>query len=93
MQFSGSGTREVDLGGKTVIPGLVDSHLHQLRGALNAQHVPLLDARSIEDVVAAIEQRVSETSSGEWVQASSAWHEPVGGGPASHQVGFGPGLA
>lgn len=77
MQFSGSGTREVDLGGKTVIPGLVDSHLHQLRGALNAQHVPLLDARSIEDVVAAIEQRVSETSSGEWVQASSAWHESL----------------
>jgi predicted amidohydrolase YtcJ len=77
MQFSGSDTREVDLGGNTVIPGLIDSHLHQLRGALNAQHVSLLEARSIEDVQAAIEERVGETSSGEWVQASSAWHESL----------------
>jgi predicted amidohydrolase YtcJ len=77
MQFSGSDTREVDLGGNTVIPGLIDSHLHQLRGALNAQHVSLLEARSIEDVQAAIEERVGETTSGEWVQASSAWHESL----------------
>jgi predicted amidohydrolase YtcJ len=77
MQFSGSDTREVDLGGNTVIPGLIDSHLHQLRGALNAQHVSLLEARSIEDVQAAIEERVGETSSGEWVQGSSAWHESL----------------
>jgi len=77
MQFSGSDTRAVDLGGNTVIPGLIDSHLHQLRGALNAQHVSLLEARSIEDVQAAIEERVGETSSGEWVQGSSAWHESL----------------
>lgn len=77
MEYSGSGTQEIDLDGKTVIPGLIDSHLHQLRGALNAPHVSLLDARSIEDVVAAIEERVSETSSGEWVEASSAWHESL----------------
>jgi len=77
IEFSGSGTEEIDLDGKTVIPGLIDSHLHQLRGALNIPNVSLLDARSIEDVVTAIEERVSETASGEWVQASSAWHESL----------------
>lgn len=76
-EYSGSGTEEVDLDGKTVIPGLIDSHLHQLRGALNTPNLSLLDARSVEDVVAAIEERVGETPSDEWVQASSAWHESL----------------
>lgn len=77
MRYSGSETRRVDLRGRTVIPGLIDSHLHQLEAALNATYVSLLGARSIEDVVAAIGNRVKETPPEEWVQASSAWHESV----------------
>lgn len=73
--FEGDQTQVIDLGGKTVIPGLLDNHLHQMRAALNAPLVSLLEARSIGDVVQAIGERVEQTAPGEWVQASSAWHE------------------
>src|SRR5262245_59789417 len=33
-KLAGATTRVVDLGGRTVIPGLIDSHLHAIRAAL-----------------------------------------------------------
>src|SRR5580692_24790 len=33
-KLAGPQTRRVDLGGRTVIPGLIDNHMHLLRGAL-----------------------------------------------------------
>jgi len=35
MALRGSGTQVIDLKGRTVIPGLNDSHLHLIRGGLN----------------------------------------------------------
>src|SRR4029078_10109676 len=32
--FAGAGTRTIDLEGRTVIPGLIDSHMHAIRAAL-----------------------------------------------------------
>ena len=75
--LAGEGTEVVELGGRTVIPGLIDSHLHQFGAALNAPRVSLLEARSMNDVRDAIAERVAETPPGEWVLASSAWHESI----------------
>lgn len=73
--FIGPDTTVLDLQGKTAIPGLLDNHLHQLSAALNAPLVSLLEARSIADVQKAIQERAKATPVGEWVRASSAWHE------------------
>ena len=35
MQWANDSTRRIDLKGRTVIPGLNDSHLHVIRGGLN----------------------------------------------------------
>lgn len=75
--LAGEGTEVVDLGGRTVIPGLIDSHLHQFSAAMNIPRVPLIDARNMDDVRAAIAERVATTPPGEWVMASSAWHESI----------------
>lgn len=77
MRFSGPGTRRVNLRGRTVVPGLIDSHLHQFRSALDRPNVSLLEARSVADVVAAIGDRVQDTPAGQWVQARAAWHESL----------------
>lgn len=77
MRFSGRGTHRVNARGKTLIPGLNDSHFHQIRAGVEAPNVALSDARSIADVVQAIGERVSRTPAGEWVVAQSAWHEAL----------------
>ncbi|WP_299360372.1 amidohydrolase family protein [uncultured Paracoccus sp.] len=87
--FVGPDTQTVDLAGKTVIPGLIDNHLHQLRAALNAPLVSFLEARSIADVQEALAARVAKTPPGEWIQASSAWHESTlseGRLPTRHEL-------
>jgi predicted amidohydrolase YtcJ len=71
----GPATRVIELGGKTVIPGLNDSHLHLLNAGLNLERVALGTAKTMKDVTAAIAARVAQTRPGEWVLGSSNWHE------------------
>jgi hypothetical protein len=35
MRLAGAGTRRIDLKGRRVSPGLIDSHMHIIRGGLN----------------------------------------------------------
>ncbi len=66
--LAGRGTRHVDLGGATVMPGLVDGHPHMLHfGALECGLVNLLDATSHADIVARIRARAAVTPPGEWI--------------------------
>lgn len=77
LATAGPRTRWIDLGGRAIVPGLNDSHLHQFRAALDRTKVPLLDARRIADVVAAIGRRARETPAGSWIEAQSGWHESL----------------
>lgn len=59
-----------DLGGKYVLPGFVDSHLHILEFATQDAMVHLEDARSLDDVIKACQERVEEAKkTGKWVAA------------------------
>lgn len=64
-----------DLRGRTVLPGLIDSHNHLLQTGLNAEHVDLVAARTLRDVLDAIGERAARTEPGGWVISSSRWHE------------------
>lgn len=68
--LAGSETRTVNLSGKTVIPGIQDSHIHFLPlGRDITSGVELSYAESAEDIVAAVRARIAESRipSGEWV--------------------------
>jgi len=85
----GPSTQIIELAGKTVVPGLIDSHLHQLLAGLNGPAVQLLGARAIADVQKAISERVERTQPGNWVIASSGWHESIlgeGRMPTRHEL-------
>jgi predicted amidohydrolase YtcJ len=88
-KLAGSSTQTVDLAGRTVVPGLIDTHLHQIFAATNLTAVQLLGARSVADVQKAIAARVAETPPGQWVIASSGWHESIleeGRMPTRHEI-------
>jgi len=74
-KFAGPQTKMINLHRKTVIPGLIDSHLHQLQAATDSEAVQLIEARSISDVAAIIGAAVAAASPGAVIAASSCWHE------------------
>jgi predicted amidohydrolase YtcJ len=74
-KISGRGTGEpydsesdkvIDLKGKTVLPGLMDCHVHTLVAGINLNAVPLQHAKDINEVLAQIGQACKESNS-EWV--------------------------
>jgi hypothetical protein len=70
--LAGDSTRVIDLGGRTVVPGFGDSHIHDAGGGPG---VDLSRARTIDDVLAAVAARVDTAPAGEVVVSNSDWHE------------------
>jgi predicted amidohydrolase YtcJ len=71
-RLAGPATRRIDLAGRTVVPGLMDNHLH---GAGGGPGVDLSRARTLADVSKAIAARVATTEAGGIVVSNSDWHE------------------
>jgi predicted amidohydrolase YtcJ len=62
----------IDLKGRSVIPGLMDNHLH---GAGGGPGVDLSQARSLADVEAALRARIAASKPGDVIVSNSDWHE------------------
>jgi hypothetical protein len=68
-------TREVDLGGRTAVPGLIDNHNHiVLLGIRPGHHTPLESAFSIADIQAALRARASDVPMGEFITSMGGWN-------------------
>lgn len=66
--FIGPDTRVEDLGGRTVLPGLHDSHTHLVWSATELEGVRLTDATTIEELLARIAARAAATGDGSWIR-------------------------
>jgi predicted amidohydrolase YtcJ len=75
LSLAGSGTRRVDLGGKTVVPGFSDGHLHSKTGRIRPGMVDVTAVRSLGELVDAIASEVAVSEPGDIIFTSSDWHE------------------
>jgi predicted amidohydrolase YtcJ len=75
--LAGPQTRIIDLGGRTVIPGLIDSHMHAIRAALfYATEVNWIGAQSIPEAMARIRAAAQRAKPGQWIIVAGGWTEP-----------------
>jgi predicted amidohydrolase YtcJ len=63
----GSRTRVIDLGGKMVLPGLCDAHVHTLEAGLSEFRAKLPQLDSIGAIQAYIRARAKTARKGEWI--------------------------
>jgi predicted amidohydrolase YtcJ len=70
------GWKSIDLQGKTVLPGLIDSHVHFMGTALTAIGIDLGEARSIDEILAKVEERAGQTPPGDWIFGYFITHLP-----------------
>ncbi|MCL4213099.1 MAG: amidohydrolase [Gemmatimonadales bacterium] len=63
----GSATRTLDLGGRTVIPGMTDAHAHVAGLGAALRNVDLVGTTSYAQVIARVVERAAATPKGEWV--------------------------
>ena len=67
LDFAGAGTKKVDLGGKTVVPGFIDGHCHPAYSGRRHLRFIDCDLRSIAAIQDAVRERAAKTPPGEWV--------------------------
>lgn len=76
LPTAGSGTRVIDLGGRRAIPGLIDSHMHIIRGGLNYNLELRWDGvPSLSDAMAMLRRQVQVTPPGQWVRIVGGFTE------------------
>jgi predicted amidohydrolase YtcJ len=76
MKLAGSSTRVIDLRGRRVMPGLIDNHLHIIRGGLNFNMELRWDGvRSLADAMAMLKRQVVITPPPQWVRVVGGFTE------------------
>ena len=67
-------TRRIDLQGRTVVPGLIDNHMHLLRAGTTWQREVRLDGvPSRKQALDLLRERVQASKPGEWVYTLGGW--------------------
>ena len=66
-KLADSQTQIIDLGGKTVIPGIIDAHLHPERASLSELEETIPDIHSIDELLNWIKSQTEIKKQGEWI--------------------------
>jgi predicted amidohydrolase YtcJ len=75
-RHAGPGTRTVDAGGRTLIPGLIDSHLHGIRAALSyATEVNWINTYTIAEAMDRLKAKAAAARPGAWLVVAGGWTE------------------
>jgi len=76
MSYRTSATRVIELNGRTVIPGLIDSHSHPIRGGLYYNLELRWDGvPSLADALRMLREQAQRTPPNHWVRVVGGWSE------------------
>jgi len=75
-KLKGGSTQRIDLGGRTVIPGLIDNHAHYMRAGEYWDREARLDGvTSHREALEVLRRKAAESKPGEWVLVLGGWSE------------------
>ncbi|MCS7386618.1 MAG: amidohydrolase [archaeon GB-1867-005] len=66
-ELIGGNTKVIDVKGKTVVPGFIDTHIHLIGFGFSLMWIDLRDATSIEDIKSKVKSKVEVTPKGRWI--------------------------
>ena len=76
LRHAGPETQVIRAGGRRVIPGLIDSHLHLIRGGLNYNLELRWDGvPSLADALRMLREQAQRTPAPQWVRVVGGWSE------------------
>jgi len=76
MKLRGPSTKVIDLKGRRVLPGLIDNHLHIIRGGLNFNMELRWDGvRCLSDALSMLKKQVAITPPPQWVRVVGGFTE------------------
>ncbi len=67
LALAGPETDVVDLGGRTVLPGLIDAHAHPEKASLSEKEMPLDNPRTVAQCLDWITRMTASRQSGQWI--------------------------
>jgi len=69
-------TQVIDLKGATVIPGLIDSHIHAVRAGLTfGSEVNWIGVKTLNEALSLIKSKASTTPKHQWITVAGGWSE------------------
>ncbi|MCU0227404.1 MAG: amidohydrolase [Bryobacterales bacterium] len=71
--LAGSGAEQIDLAGRMMLPGLIDSHVHALGSAMYEFDHEVPEMGSIADVLAYVQDRSTRLGPDKWVYVSQVF--------------------
>ena len=73
--LAGPRTASIDLQGRTVLPGLIDTHAHLESAGMAEYTAGMGRARSVAEALSIIREMAARTPPGQWI-IGSGWHPP-----------------
>jgi predicted amidohydrolase YtcJ len=80
LHLAGAGTQTIDLDGRLVVPGFIDTHIHFYEWALKRQGVRLDDLASLEELLERVRRETVDRPISQWIMGQgwneTDWREP-----------------
>jgi predicted amidohydrolase YtcJ len=79
-RFQSKGTKVIDAGGRLVLPGLMDSHVHFVSGSSSLAKVDLSGTKTVQEIQDRIRKFAGENPKAPWVQGRGWMYAAFPGG-------------